>query len=421
MEALMTQRKDRYLNFLKQLNLPTKIQRILEVRFPAESSLCLCGAVELIQISALDLDGEIYEFDVRYASDNKIFQQNLIDQAWDRLPLIDQSEVSSVEQHKIIIYLCEPETQLLENLELDSSMPVSSLLKLLPERYILGSYWRSVHHLYVALPCMHPFEIDTPYLTCQSSTLNIKTPPPLVTVVTVVYNGELLIEQTIQSVINQTYPNIEYIVVDGDSTDRTLEIISKYEKYISKWISEPDSGLYDAMNKGFELAQGDFVNFMNVGDMFANNLVLDSMDFQDSEVSICGANIFFSRQFPRLLYSKPRNQHIPHQAFFMHRRDFRLHRFDITFPYSADSELWRRYKPWCSAKFVPGKTISLSRFGGISTNPKYLLPRMFEHLAFEDNPVKVLARFIPKLLASPFLTESMIESLYFQIYGCKSQ
>ena len=87
-----------------------------------------------------------------------------------------------------------------------------------------------------------------------------------ISIITVVYNGENLLEGTIQSVLNQTYPNIEYIVVDGQSKDGTLAIIERYADRISTWISEPDNGLYDAMNKSLDLATGDFVWFMNAGD-----------------------------------------------------------------------------------------------------------------------------------------------------------
>ncbi len=91
---------------------------------------------------------------------------------------------------------------------------------------------------------------------------------PLITIVTVVRNGAVSIEKTVQSVINQSYKNIEYIIIDGGSTDGTLEVIRRYDDRITCWISEPDKGLYDAMNKGISLAKGEWINFMNAGDRF---------------------------------------------------------------------------------------------------------------------------------------------------------
>ena len=86
---------------------------------------------------------------------------------------------------------------------------------------------------------------------------------PLLTIVTVCYNAVDEIEKTILSVINQTYENIEYIIVDGASTDGTLNVINKYRDFISCCISEPDGGIYEAMNKGIKLATGEWINFLN--------------------------------------------------------------------------------------------------------------------------------------------------------------
>jgi glycosyltransferase involved in cell wall biosynthesis len=100
---------------------------------------------------------------------------------------------------------------------------------------------------------------------------------PKVSIITVVYNDEKLIELTLQSVKRQTYPNIEYIVIDGFSTDNTLEIIKKYESILTILLSEPDKGLYDAMNKGLNRAAGDYVCFINSGDQFYSDTTLEEV------------------------------------------------------------------------------------------------------------------------------------------------
>ena len=99
---------------------------------------------------------------------------------------------------------------------------------------------------------------------------NIK---PLISVITVVLNGEKYLEEAISSIIKQTYDNIEYIIIDGGSTDRSLDIIQKYENHIDLWITEKDSGLYNAMNKGIALSSGDFVGFVGSDDyLYLNTL-----------------------------------------------------------------------------------------------------------------------------------------------------
>ncbi len=100
---------------------------------------------------------------------------------------------------------------------------------------------------------------------------------PLITVVTVVYNGEEHLEQTIQSVIEQTYDNVEYIIIDGGSTDNTVNIIEKYEDQIDYWVSEPDGGIYYAMNKSIQLVLGEYVIFMNAGDWFINSVIVGNI------------------------------------------------------------------------------------------------------------------------------------------------
>lgn len=97
---------------------------------------------------------------------------------------------------------------------------------------------------------------------------------PKISIITVSYNGKDFIEKTIKSVLSQKYSNFEYIIIDGGSTDGTLDIIRKYSKHLAFWISEPDGGIYDAMNKGLEHVSGEWVNFMNVGDEFVNDRTL---------------------------------------------------------------------------------------------------------------------------------------------------
>lgn len=145
---------------------------------------------------------------------------------------------------------------------------------------------------------------------------------PLITVVTVVYNGEKTLEQTIQSVVNQTYDNVEYIIIDGASTDGTLDIVKKYEDKIDYWQSEPDKGIYDAMNKGIGLATGEWINFMNSGDEFYDSNTISDI-FMNKKISadvlygsvVLNGNIVKPRKISSIKYTLP----FCHQSSFLKR------------------------------------------------------------------------------------------------------
>lgn len=100
---------------------------------------------------------------------------------------------------------------------------------------------------------------------------------PKVTIITVSFNSESTIRDTLESVISQDYPNIEFIVVDGGSTDRTMEIVCEYREQISIILHEPDEGIYDAMNKGLEIASGDFIGMLNSDDVYIGSSIISTV------------------------------------------------------------------------------------------------------------------------------------------------
>jgi glycosyltransferase involved in cell wall biosynthesis len=168
---------------------------------------------------------------------------------------------------------------------------------------------------------------------------------PKVTVVTVTYNAEQYLEQTIKSVIEQDYPNIEYIIIDGASTDGTVNIIKQYEKYITYWISEPDEGIYDAMNKGIDAATGEWINFMNAGDSFTNSNILSQFikKVEPNKTIVCGAinvvnddnEILFSYT-PKISKNLLEKCFCNHQATFVKTKLLKKNPFNLHYKYAAD-------------------------------------------------------------------------------------
>lgn len=179
-----------------------------------------------------------------------------------------------------------------------------------------------------------------------------------ISVITVCYNAEKVIEQTIQSVINQSYADIEYIIVDGASTDATEKIIRRYTDDIRvRYISEPDNGIYDAMNKGIRLATGDYLEFLNAGDVFVNNDVIKSVvqKIEDNPADVMYGNIIYEYpdkttsvrvygQFCSSLFYYLLGDCINHQAIFAKRECFKEHIFNTKYRICADREWMIRVK-----------------------------------------------------------------------------
>ena len=206
-----------------------------------------------------------------------------------------------------------------------------------------------------------------------------------VTVVTAVLNDAGHIEQTILSVISQTDIEIEYIIVDGGSKDGTLELIGKYKDKISLFISEPDRGVYDAMNKGIKYSTGDFVYFLNSGDVLLNPSILSKIKFEDVNVrnTIIYGNVVVAYgniealEKPRPFFNskmKFKGIGICHQSMFFPGELIRNEKYDLSYKIAADYDLvyrlWRKgteflYRDITIAKYDWGK--------GISSNPYKLL------------------------------------------------
>lgn len=207
---------------------------------------------------------------------------------------------------------------------------------------------------------------------------------PKVSIITVVWNNKETIKDAIDSVLNQTYENIEYIIIDGGSTDGTVEIVNSYGNKISQFLSERDKGLYDAMNKGIKLATGDVIGILNSDDFYLNNTVIEDVvaEFQKNDVGAVFGDLVYVRpsdlnRIVRKYSSKKFNPKkfaygwMPaHPTFFLLKTYYdKYGLYKTDYKIAADFELLIRmlYLYKVPYNYIP-KTFIKMRLGGISTN-----------------------------------------------------
>ena len=162
---------------------------------------------------------------------------------------------------------------------------------------------------------------------------------PKISIITVCFNAVKTIEKTIQSVINQTYNQIEYIIIDGASTDGTLDIIKKYQDRISYWQSEPDKGIYDAMNKGITVAAGEWISFMNAGDKFVDERVVETVSsYLDKVHAVVYGDTINEWSFGYELIKPSKDDVMPfcHQSCFTRSDLLKKYLFDTHYVICAD-------------------------------------------------------------------------------------
>tara|TARA_B110000858_G_scaffold74026_1_gene85997 strand:- start:2893 stop:3639 length:747 start_codon:yes stop_codon:yes gene_type:complete len=174
-----------------------------------------------------------------------------------------------------------------------------------------------------------------------------------VSIITVSYNAEKTIENTINSVLKQSYNNIEYIIIDGNSKDSTMKIVNRYKGSITKIVSENDKGIYDAMNKGIKISSGDIIGILNADDVYFNDNVIEkkiSVFKNNKKINGCYSNLIYISKYnkkivrnwisEKFLYKKIKyGWTIPHPTLFLRKqvyKDYGL--YDLNFGNAADYE-----------------------------------------------------------------------------------
>jgi len=206
-----------------------------------------------------------------------------------------------------------------------------------------------------------------------------------ISIITICFNSSNTIEETIKSVINQNYNNIEYIIIDGKSSDETLSIVNKYKPKISKIISEKDNGIYDAMNKGIAQATGDVIGILNSDDVYSNNFIISDI------ATIFNTNQNLDLLYGNIQYVKKNNTNLivrewiskmytknffeygnvpPHPALFVKAYVYKTSgNFDLQFKLAADYDFMLRiFKNYSYNTMYVNKLIVKMRLGGATNN-----------------------------------------------------
>lgn len=223
-----------------------------------------------------------------------------------------------------------------------------------------------------------------------------------ISIITVCWNASATLEETIKSVASQSYNDIEYIIVDGGSTDSSVDIIKKYSNVIDKWVSEKDKGLYDAMNKGVAMATGDYIGILNADDTFYENNTIEKVAkfLQDNPLDACVGDIVQHKngKIIRKYSSKnwiPEKLKIgfmaPHPSIFFKKELFqKFGDYKLGYKIAADYELIIRYfiKHTITWKYSGITTTSMS-VGGASSSGLSSYNKITEEVAkaFTDNKI----------------------------------
>lgn len=228
-----------------------------------------------------------------------------------------------------------------------------------------------------------------------------------ISVITITYNSEKTVEDTIKSVVAQDFPNLEYLIIDGMSKDKTLQVVGKYNAYIDKVVSEKDKGLYDALNKGIKTATGEVIGMLHSDDIYANNQVISKVAQQfaiDPQLEAVYADLVFvdRNDTNKVLRTWKAGEYKedafkkgwmpPHPTFFVKKSVYdRFGGFNLDLKLSADYELMLRFihKEKIKVAYLPEIIVKM-RMGGISNTSFFvkLKANLEDKKAWKLNGVK---------------------------------
>lgn len=228
-----------------------------------------------------------------------------------------------------------------------------------------------------------------------------------VSIITPTLNAAGTIENTIKSVVEQTYPNIEHIIVDGGSADGTVNIIKKHKDKISKFVSEKDKGIFDGMNKGIKMAGGEIIGILNSDDIYATKDAIETVveNMQKNKAEVCWGDLVYinpkepdkiKRYWKSSSYKKGKFKKAwmpPHPTFFVKKKTYNKYGlFNLDFPISADFELMLRFlaKYKTRSCYIPKILVKMKLWGNSNKSIKKIIKGNLEcYKAFKINNLKV--------------------------------
>ena len=230
----------------------------------------------------------------------------------------------------------------------------------------------------------------------------------LISIITVCFNSQTTIQDTLESVLNQDYNTLEYLIIDGNSTDKTLDIIKSYEQkfkekdIIFKWISEPDNGIYDAMNKGILLSNGELIGILNSDDWYEENALdeiknlfnkNDSLSIYVGEMNRVNKDKIpykVNYNIKNISSAIHKNMPINHPASFVHKDVYtQIGLFNIQYKLSADYDfIFRAYNSGVSFLFTDKVIVNMRNSGATSQLENLWITAKEDHLIRKKNNVK---------------------------------
>ena len=216
-------------------------------------------------------------------------------------------------------------------------------------------------------------------------------------IITINFNNRDGLRKTIESVVNQTWQEFEYIIIDGGSTDGSVEVIQEYADRIDYWVSEPDKGIYDAMNKGIDKATGEYCLFMNSADIIYQPTTLEEVYLHLDGTDIISGRLLFEHGYimtpPQVVTAKFFfTRTLPHQATFIHRALFAISQYDCNYRIVSDWKFWIEMLVCNNASYKTiGITVALFDNSGISSTN--------ENLRIQEQQDVLCSLFTPRIMS----------------------